>query len=185
MKKWKTLKSETVYKTYTRNLKKDIIMFPDNRESEYTYFDGEDSVMVIGLKDGKLLMIRQYRYMSDNVELEFSSGYLEKGETPEEGAKREFEEETGYKAKKIQFLCDFYENIGYCRNKMHVFVVTEMEKTEQRLDKGEKGFEDIAVEEMTIEEMRKLITGNKLTSCSTIAGFMLLDEKIKNGEVKI
>src|SRR5262245_26858217 len=65
----------------------------------YTRYRASDVVIVVPfLDDGRLVMIRQYRYPLDKVLLEFPAGHVEGREDPAETAKRELEEETGYRA---------------------------------------------------------------------------------------
>ncbi|MDP7115683.1 MAG: NUDIX hydrolase [Candidatus Woesearchaeota archaeon] len=97
MKKWECKKSERILDTPHFKVRKDVVELPNKEMKEWTYWDSNDSVMVLAMTDNKLVMIRQYRYLVNDDVIEFPSGGLHDNESMEEGAKREFEEETGYK----------------------------------------------------------------------------------------
>lgn len=64
-----------------------------------------DFVCVVGVNDrGHLLMVRQYRQAVGAVTLELPAGHVEEGETPEQAARKELLEETGYAADQLELL---------------------------------------------------------------------------------
>src|SRR5215475_8728891 len=57
--------------------------------------------------DGTVALVRQWRYAINRYSLEIAAGRIEKGQTPEEAARRELEEEVGYRANHLQKVSDF------------------------------------------------------------------------------
>lgn len=90
-------------------------------------FDGE----------GKLLMVRQYRYPMGCEVLELPAGKMDPGETPLECAARELEEETGYRAARLVPLGEIYPIAAYCCEVVHLFLAEGLEKGRQHLDPDE------------------------------------------------
>lgn len=80
------------------------------------------SVMILPIMDGKLMMIREYSVGSERYELTFPKGLIDAGETPEQAANRELQEEIGYAARRFDFLRVLYTSPGHMFSPMHVFV---------------------------------------------------------------
>src|SRR4029453_695904 len=82
--------------------------------------------------DGRVVLIRQYRYAADQSLWELPAGRLDPGETPAEGAARELEEEVGLRAEKIEPLSDFYTTPGFCDEVLHLFRLTGLRQVPAR-----------------------------------------------------
>jgi ADP-ribose pyrophosphatase len=85
---------------------------------------------------GKLVMIYNYRYPLNEWGLEFPSGHIEPAETPQEAARRELEEETGYSASELKLVGEFYPSVRSCQ-KTFVFMAEELRKGSLSRDKSE------------------------------------------------
>lgn len=69
--------------------------------------------------------------------LEIPAGLVEKGEDVFLAAKREFEEEVGYRANKLEKICTYYNSAGVNAGQYHLFYASDLEKTHQHLDENE------------------------------------------------
>lgn len=187
MPKWKRIKSETVYDSKYFRVKKDLVELPDGSNIDWTYWDSRDSGMVLGMtRDKKLVMIRQYRYMVNDEVIEFPSGYNEPSETIKEGAQREFEEETGYECKdELIGLGSFYETCGQLNRRIHLFFSKNVQESEQKLDRGENGYEDIKVVLIDFDDAVQLASENKIVSMGSALAVLLLKTKAEKGEIEI
>lgn len=87
--------------------------------------------------DGRVCLIRNYRAAVNQTLIELPAGTLEPGEEPLRTAEREIEEETGYRAAEIEFLCSFWMSPGILSERMHLFVARGLTETRQSLDAGE------------------------------------------------
>lgn len=87
--------------------------------------------------DGSVALVRQYRHPTGGDLLEIPAGKLEAGETPLECAAREVEQEIGWRAGRIEKLCEFYTTPGFCEEKLYVYLATELEPSTQQLDEDE------------------------------------------------
>jgi ADP-ribose pyrophosphatase len=186
MSKWKRLSSSLVYNSKYLKVRKDIVQLPNGIENEWVFLDSRDSVMILSItKDKKLVMIKQYRYLVGKEVIEFPAGLLEENETPVEGAKREFEEETGYKCKNLIKLGAFYETYGQLNRQIHIFFSVVMEKSKQSLDSGSKGWEEIKVELVDFDKAVNLACDGKIDAMGSSLAILLLKEKIKKGEIRV
>ncbi len=76
------------------------------------------------LEDGRFLLVRQYRFGTGTFTLEIPGGLLEPGELPEQGARRELREETGYQAQRLEYLGKVPSNPVFLDCYIHHFVAT-------------------------------------------------------------
>ncbi|HUY35102.1 MAG TPA: NUDIX hydrolase [Pirellulales bacterium] len=90
------------------------------------------------LPDGRVVLIRNFRPAVGRALIELPAGTLEAGEDPRHAAQRELEEETGYRPGRIEPLCQFFMSPGILRERMHLFVATELVPGPTRLDEGEQ-----------------------------------------------
>src|SRR5215208_6363815 len=64
--------------------------------------------------DGTIALVRQWRYPLNRYSLEIAAGRIEQGQTPEQTAARELEEELGYRAREFHKISEFQVAPGYC-----------------------------------------------------------------------
>jgi len=96
-------------------------------------------VALVALDDAdRVLLIRQYRYAVGRDLVELPAGKLEPGESPKVCAARELEEETGYRAARIEPLCRFYSTAGATDELMHIFLATGLTPGVPRLESDER-----------------------------------------------
>lgn len=135
----------------------------------YTRYNASDVVIVVpSLPDGRLVMIRQYRYPLDKILLEFPAGHVEGREDLGVTAKRELEEETGYRAEKIEQVYRYHPSVSRSNQVVHVFRASGLVSGKTRHDGGE----DISIEILTRDELQSLITRGEVESAGTLISFL-------------
>ena len=85
-----------------------------------------ETVIVVAVEDDEIVLVRQSRPGADGTTLELPAGCLEEGETPEEAAVRELEEECGLAAGSWRRLGSFWAAPAYSTEFVHVFEATEL-----------------------------------------------------------
>lgn len=161
MEKWKVLESKYLVQRPWATLRVDKLEMPNGHiKEEYYVLEYPTWVNMIGItKENKVLFVRQYRHGAGQVLLELPAGVVEKGEDPEEGAKREMLEETGYAFENIEYICELFANPATSGNVTYTYLLTGGVKVqEQDLDASE----DIEVVELSIEEAKDLLFNNKI-----------------------
>jgi len=85
------------------------LRFADNSRHEWIYFKVSGKAVAIAAftKDDKMILTKQYRHPFGKVILDIPAGGTENGETLEQAALRELEEETGYTAEKLEWIGRF------------------------------------------------------------------------------
>jgi ADP-ribose pyrophosphatase len=125
------------------------------------------------LEDGRLLLIRQFRYAIGKYILELPAGKLDSGQTPLDTIAREIEEETGYCAGTITHECSFYTTPGFSDECIHLFLARDMMLKAQRLEEGEH----ITVEPYSLEECLEKIRTGEISDGKTILGILWYHQK--------
>ena len=161
----KKINGEVLYDGYVVRLEKDKVLCPNNNEAyrEIVRHSGGAAVLCV-TKENKIVLVRQFRYAFNEILLEIPAGKLEKGEMPQASALRELEEEAGYKALASEHLITIYPTVGYCSEKIYVYLVTDYEITETNLDENEF----VEVVEVTIEEAVNMIQTGEIKDGKTI-----------------
>jgi ADP-ribose pyrophosphatase len=99
--------------------------FPDGRERDVAIVRHRPSVVLIPLEDdGHIVLVRQYRAALDRELWEFPAGSLDAGESADDAARRECEEEIGRVPERIERLGGWFPTPGYCDEEMIFYRVS-------------------------------------------------------------
>lgn len=119
------------------------------------------------LPDGRVILIRQYRFGTNRIELEFPGGTIDEGEEPIKAAARELEEETGFKPISVRQLGVVNSNPAIQTNQCFSFYADVQEKGAQHLDEDEM----IDVEYASMEQVFRYIKSGEITNPYVIMTF--------------
>ncbi len=153
---WKVLESRYVMKRPWLTARREHVQLPTGAEhDEYYILEYPDWVNIIAFTDdGKMVMVRQYRHALGRTDYELCAGICEPGEAPEEAARRELLEETGYAGGEWHEFRTLAPNPATCTNLSHTFIATGVTRMSgQHLD----ATEDISVHIMEPEEVFALL----------------------------
>jgi len=105
----KVLESRTVYEKHGRVVVEDVLEFADGSKHDWVYFKALGNAIAVAAftKDRKMILTKQYRHPFGRVIYDIPAGGMKDGETPEQAALRELEEETGYTAEKLEWIGRF------------------------------------------------------------------------------
>jgi len=124
---------------------------------------GVGVVPVIG---DNVIMVKQYRLAVEKIVLEIPAGKIDPGERPEECARRELEEETGYVAGRLVPVGAFYPSVGYTDEIIYLYLGFDLKETNQKLDSDER----IETVRMSMDELRGKLAARELVDSKTIIG---------------
>ncbi len=156
IKKWKVLDSTYVIKRPWLTARRDRVQLPSGVvHPEYYVLEYPTWVNVIAItREGKFLMVEQYRHGLGEVFTELVAGVAEDGETPLEAAKRELLEETGYGCGEWRQFSVLSQNPASTDNLTYTFLATDVEPIDtQHLD----ATEDIKVRLLAEAEVRAIL----------------------------
>lgn len=121
------ISSRRVYTGRVVSLDVDQVRFPDGTTGELEMIRHSGASAVVPVHDAKaldpdIILIRQYRYAANGYLYEIPAGRLDPGESPEECAERELQEETGYSTGRVRRLTTIYTTPGFTDEVIHIFV---------------------------------------------------------------
>ena len=132
------------------------------------------AVIVPVFDDGTVALVRQYRHPAVRYLLEAPAGTLRRGESPDEGAKRELEEELGVVCGRLEKLSEFFVSPGFCEEKMWVYLATDLTKTRQQLDTDEI----LEVVRIPFPQALSMVTTGEIEDAKTIIGLMIAAPRV-------
>lgn len=132
-----TLSSEKIYDGRIISLRKDEIITEKGVKQSREVVSHGGGAAVLVVKNGKILLERQFRYPYGEILWEIPAGKRDKGEDYTETAKRELEEETGYVAEKLVKLFEIYPTPGYTNEVIGIFKAEGLKKGVLHFDEDE------------------------------------------------
>ena len=121
-----------------------------------------------------ILLLHQYRHAVGGYIWEVPAGTMDGGETPEQCARRELAEETGFSARDVEKLAEIIPVPGYSDERVHLFLATGLEAARQRLDRDEL----IRVETVPMKGALDMIEEGRIQDAKTIASLMLAARRL-------
>src|SRR5688572_762106 len=175
IKPWRKVSSKAVGDYRVFNIRSDIKVSPrTGREHDFFVIEAVNWVHTIALtKEGKLVMVEQYRHGSDTVELEVPGGMIDAEDTsPLEAGLRELREETGYEGTHAEVIGQIYANPAIMNNICYTVLVRDCElKHATQLDHCE----DLTVLLVDPDEIPKLIKQGRIGHSLVVVGFYHFD----------
>lgn len=135
--------SERLYTGRIVNLDRDTVRFPDGSTGQFEMLRHPGASAVVPFLDDprgadpRVLLIRQFRHAADGVIWEVPAGRLDPGESPEDCARRELEEETGHRARALERLTTIYTTPGFTDERIHLFLASGLEPGTQHREADE------------------------------------------------
>jgi ADP-ribose pyrophosphatase len=165
----KVLSSRVVYSGPVFGVRHDRVIEPGGIGTTRDVVAHAGSVVVLPvLADGRILLIRQYRYAVGQFLWELVAGRIEKGESPLAAARRELLEETGYTARRFRRLLDLFPTPGFVSEHMVVFAAEGLKKGDARPEADER----ITSRAFHLRELERWIRTGRLCDAKSLAGIL-------------
>ena len=163
------LDRELAYTGTILKIYRDTVVANGIRETyDYIHHDGAAAVLPV-TKDGKILMVRQYRNALDRSTLEIPAGKVDAPDEPRiECGYRELEEETGFRTEHLEYLMTINTTVAFCDEAIDIFIARDLIPSKQNLDEDEC----IEVEEWEVTDLLELIYSGKMTDGKTVAAIL-------------
>ena len=170
------LSTEQIYKGTLLDVRRDEITLPNGKTSAREYIKHPGAACIIPvLPEGNIALIKQYRYPVQSEMIELPAGKLDPGEKPEVCAKRELEEEIGYSAGKLTFVCNIHPAIGFASEKMWIYLAKDLVKTVENTDHDEF----LVLMPTHLDDAIKMVWDGKITDVKTIIGLLWAERLLK------
>ena len=152
------------------HLSVDTVRFPDGSvgELELVRHRGAAAVLpVLGSgdeADPDVLLLRQYRYAAGGVIYEVPAGIIEPGESWEECARRELEEEAGVQAGRLVPITTIHTTPGFTNEEIHLFAAFDLSPGETNTDPDEF----LEVRRMPLSEVLELVRRGEMSDAKSL-----------------
>lgn len=139
--------------------------FQVKRINNWDVVDHPGAAVILPLLDPHtIVMIKNRRKAVEQTLYELPAGTLEVSELPYLCAKRELEEETGFKSQNIRPLLEFYPSPGFTNEKMYAFIAEDLTPGQVKLDPHE----EISVEKVKWTDALEMIRSNQIIDGKTL-----------------
>lgn len=159
--------TRNIYTGKVITLNVDTVELPNGFTVDLETIRHPGAAAVVPVKDdGTVVLIRQFRHAAGGFIYEIPAGKLDQGEDPLNCAKRELEEEVGYRASSFQLLSSIFTAPGFADEVIHIYKAIGLTKGQQQLDRDEV----LEIIEMPLSEAIKKIQDGTIRDAKTIIG---------------
>jgi ADP-ribose pyrophosphatase len=163
------LDRRTVYAGRVLEVEIDRLRLPAGGTTEFEIIRHSGGSVVAPITDaGEVLLIRQFRYATGEWLLEAPAGKLAPGEAPESCARRELEEETGWRAAELVPLGAVWTSPGFTDELLHLFLARDLEPGTQALEEAEL----LTVEKTPLHEAVAMAGDGRIADAKTVCAVL-------------
>lgn len=172
------LSSEAVFDGVLLKVRRDQARLPSGNAAVREWVDHPGAaVMIAQLDNGKLLFERQFRYPLRRIFTELPAGKIDRNEHALDTAKRELQEETGYRARHWRHLGTMHPCIGYSNERIEIFLAQGLSFVGTGLDDEEF----LEIVELSLDDAMLAIRDGEISDGKSISA-LLWAEKVLSGE---
>jgi ADP-ribose pyrophosphatase len=155
---------------YFKILEQQVTVTDGTQRIYYTINFPRPAVGVVVRRNDEFLLLRQYRFIVDEYVWAIPSGGVEEGETLEQAAARELEEEAGYRANSLRQIVDCYASYGCSNQRFVIFLADDVVLSSQPVDRNEV----ISAEWFHRDEVLAMIRKNGLVDNLSLSPLLLV-----------
>ncbi len=176
LRRWKKLSQTIRFKNTWWQYRQDSFELPDGGKGEYHYVHTEGASLVIPVHgDGRITLVRQYRYLGDRESLEFPCGGVKAGKTFEETAAQELAEEAGLAAGSLEWIGTFNPYNGVTDELCRIYLAEQLQEVESLPDDTEE-FERV---DLLPAEIEKKVHTGEIWDGMTLAAWAFARQHIR------
>lgn len=160
----RTIRTDRIFDGRLISLQVDTVELPGGKTSTREIVRHPGAAAVLALLDDRLIVVEQYRKPLGKIQVEIPAGKLEPGEDPMETARRELEEETGWRAGRLEPLYSFYTSPGFADEKLYLYAAHDLSRGSFAPDEDEL----LNVDAITFEQAERYIREGRISDAKTI-----------------
>lgn len=163
------IRRRRVYRGNSVDFRADKIRLPDGRPAVREFMDHPGAVGVVPFLDkNTVVLVRQYRYPVGEVTLELPAGKLDPREGVLSCVRRELKEETGYTARRLTPLLDYWPTPAFANEVLHLFVAEGLTAGKNSPDADEF----LEVVTMSFDDALRRVRSGKIRDSKTVIGLL-------------
>lgn len=167
--KLKVLSSKVMFRGRVFGVRRDRVVEPSGIEAVRELVTHPGSVVVLPVfPDGRILVIRQFRYAAGRYLWELVAGHKEPIESFALGARRELQEEAGYTARRLTKMLEIFPSPGLLTERMVIYIAQDLIKGQSRPEDDEK----ITARLITLKVAEQWIRSGKISDAKSVAGIL-------------
>ena len=177
---WRTLSSRDVYANRWISVREDVAEMPDGRSTIYGVITSSPAVGVLPFVDrDHVVLVGQYRYVARAFLWEIPTGGMAPGEDQHAAARRELLEEAGYRAGRLEKICEFDTSKSVMDETAHIFVASDLTPAAHEPD----ATEFIDVRTFAFEEVVRMVEGSEIRDAMTVVAVLHEARRRRRGAV--
>jgi ADP-ribose pyrophosphatase len=174
----KLIKRHNIYSGRVFNIIVDDVEYPSGNATVREVAEHTGGAVALAVfPDRRVVLIRQHRYPLGEFIWELPAGKLNKGENPLECAKRELEEETGYRARSWEKLTSIFTTPGFCTEVLHLYLATDLFESPTGRN-PEEGEETMTVSIVPLDEAIAMVEQRIIRDGKSICALMLGERRL-------
>ncbi|MEI5995136.1 NUDIX domain-containing protein [Candidatus Enterococcus mansonii] len=181
----KTISRKEIFKGHIIEVVVDEVQLPNGEVGtrELVFHPGAVAVIPI-TEDNRMIMVKQFRKPMEKVILEIPAGKIDPGEQdlPKETAKRELEEETGYRAGQLSFVTSMYVSPGFANELLHIYYANDLKQVPNPLPQDED--EVLELYMVTLDEAKQAIDEGLICDAKTIFAVQYWELQLLKAKLK-
>ncbi len=158
-----TIASRRIYEGRVVSLRVDTLRTGRGEHAFEIVEHGGAVAVIVRPTPDQMLLVRQFRAPVGDYTWEVCAGGIDPGEAPQDAARRELREETGYRAQTMRKLWTAYSAPGFCTEVLHFFVAEGIAAGSTDFDEGE----DIEMRTFGLDELKAMIIADQLSDAKT------------------
>jgi ADP-ribose pyrophosphatase len=164
------IKRTPIFDGHIINVNVDTLALPNGQQVEREFVAKSNAVVMVPIdNEDNVLLVRQWRHPAGQALLEAPAGGVEEGESADDCAQRELQEEIGYASRNLRALGGFWTTPGFCDEFMYVYLAKDLIESKLPADDDE----DIQLERIPLVRVEKLIRLGEITDGKTIAALLM------------
>lgn len=168
----KLIKKNRIFKGKILDLFCDDVELPNGELVTREYLQNPGATAVLPFLDKEnIVLVKQFRYPLDQITYELPAGKMDENETPLACVTRELQEETGYKAKRLEKLLSFYPTAAFSTEIIHLFVAFDLEEGAPNPDEDEF----ISKEILSFKNAVKMVKTGEIKDSKTIIALLCFE----------